>query len=182
MSFCRVHVSVKSKYLRSWCDVLRIWNNPEFFSLFPHKCTKCLLDLFPERAKGFWAKEDVDETFNAIFEYLNHLKRALKKNTATDKGWTWLAGWTVMNKMSLASCWNHNDFLLCVNQNMFRRWCCWTAWTVFLRSLLRSPLWSSAQVNTAFYSEGFLFFYHINHHMFIFCNILERHQVKYQYL
>ncbi|XP_071335676.1 histone-lysine N-methyltransferase SETDB2 isoform X2 [Trachinotus anak] len=38
-----------------------------------------------ERAKTFWAEEDVDQVFNEVFEYLNHLKRVLKKNTATDK-------------------------------------------------------------------------------------------------
>ncbi|XP_023252192.1 histone-lysine N-methyltransferase SETDB2-like isoform X1 [Seriola lalandi dorsalis] len=38
-----------------------------------------------ERAKAFWAGEDVDQAFDGVFEYLNHLKRVLKKNTATDK-------------------------------------------------------------------------------------------------
>lgn len=41
-----------------------------------------------ERAKAFWEKEDIDDVFNGIFEYLDHLKRVLKKNTATDKGRT----------------------------------------------------------------------------------------------
>lgn len=41
-----------------------------------------------ERAKAFWKKEDVDHLFNVIFGYLDHLKGVLKKNTATDKGWT----------------------------------------------------------------------------------------------
>lgn len=41
-----------------------------------------------ERAKAFWEKEDVDDVFNVIFGYLDHLKGVLKKNTATDKGWT----------------------------------------------------------------------------------------------
>lgn len=36
----------------------------------------------------FWVGEDVDEVFDTMFVYLEHLKRALKKNTATDKGWT----------------------------------------------------------------------------------------------
>ncbi|XP_044043480.1 histone-lysine N-methyltransferase SETDB2 isoform X2 [Siniperca chuatsi] len=40
---------------------------------------------FSERAKSFWAEEDVDQVFNGVFESLDHLKRALKKNTATDK-------------------------------------------------------------------------------------------------
>lgn len=44
--------------------------------------------LLSERAKAFWAKEDVDEIFDTVFEYLDHLKSVLKKNTATDKGWT----------------------------------------------------------------------------------------------
>lgn len=38
-----------------------------------------------ERAKSFWVEEDVDQVFTGVFEYLNHLKRVLKKNTATDK-------------------------------------------------------------------------------------------------
>uniref|UniRef100_H3CM86 SET domain bifurcated histone lysine methyltransferase 2 n=1 Tax=Tetraodon nigroviridis TaxID=99883 RepID=H3CM86_TETNG len=38
-----------------------------------------------ERAKAFWEKEDIDDVFDRIFKYLNHLKRVLKKNTATDK-------------------------------------------------------------------------------------------------
>lgn len=46
--------------------------------------------FFPERAKAFWAKEDVDEIFDVVFEYLGHLKTVVKKNTATDKGWTHL--------------------------------------------------------------------------------------------
>lgn len=41
---------------------------------------------FSERAKTFWAEEDVDQVFNGVFEYLDHLKRVLKKHTATDKG------------------------------------------------------------------------------------------------
>ncbi|XP_034403130.1 histone-lysine N-methyltransferase SETDB2 isoform X2 [Cyclopterus lumpus] len=38
-----------------------------------------------ERAKAFWAEEDVDQVFSGVFEYLDHLKGVLKKNTATDK-------------------------------------------------------------------------------------------------
>ncbi|KAK2857216.1 hypothetical protein Q5P01_005951 [Channa striata] len=38
-----------------------------------------------ERAKAFWAEEDVDQVFSRVFVYLDHLKRALRKNTATDK-------------------------------------------------------------------------------------------------
>ncbi|XP_040887897.1 histone-lysine N-methyltransferase SETDB2 [Toxotes jaculatrix] len=38
-----------------------------------------------ERAKQFWAEEDVDQVFNRVFAYLGHLRRVLKKNTATDK-------------------------------------------------------------------------------------------------
>lgn len=41
-----------------------------------------------ERAKAFWEKEDIDDVFDVVFGYLNHLKRVLKKNTATDKGLT----------------------------------------------------------------------------------------------
>uniref|UniRef100_A0A8P4GQN8 Histone-lysine N-methyltransferase SETDB2 n=1 Tax=Dicentrarchus labrax TaxID=13489 RepID=A0A8P4GQN8_DICLA len=36
-------------------------------------------------ARTFWAEEDVDQAFDGVFEYLGHLKRVLKKNTATDK-------------------------------------------------------------------------------------------------
>ncbi|XP_047195019.1 histone-lysine N-methyltransferase SETDB2 isoform X2 [Hippoglossus stenolepis] len=38
-----------------------------------------------ERAQAFWAEEDVDQLFNGVLSYLDHLKRVLKKNTATDK-------------------------------------------------------------------------------------------------
>uniref|UniRef100_A0A8D0AS00 Histone-lysine N-methyltransferase SETDB2 n=1 Tax=Sander lucioperca TaxID=283035 RepID=A0A8D0AS00_SANLU len=37
------------------------------------------------RAKTFWAEEDVDQVFDGIFDYLDYLKRVLKKNAATDK-------------------------------------------------------------------------------------------------
>lgn len=43
--------------------------------------------ILSERAKAFWEKEDIDDVFNVIFGYLDRLKRVLKKNTATDKGW-----------------------------------------------------------------------------------------------
>ena len=39
-----------------------------------------------EEAKAFWAEEDVDQVFDGVYDYLDHLKRVLKKNTATDKG------------------------------------------------------------------------------------------------
>ncbi|KAK5874730.1 hypothetical protein CesoFtcFv8_027296 [Champsocephalus esox] len=38
-----------------------------------------------EEAKTFWAEEDVDQVFDGVYDYLDHLKRVLKKNTATDK-------------------------------------------------------------------------------------------------
>ncbi|TMS01033.1 Histone-lysine N-methyltransferase SETDB2 [Larimichthys crocea] len=38
-----------------------------------------------ERAKAFWSEEDVDEVFSGVCAYVAHLKRVLKKNTATDK-------------------------------------------------------------------------------------------------
>ncbi|XP_069377121.1 histone-lysine N-methyltransferase SETDB2 isoform X3 [Paralichthys olivaceus] len=38
-----------------------------------------------ERAQAFWAEEDVDQLFTGVLSYLDHLKRVLKKNTATDK-------------------------------------------------------------------------------------------------
>lgn len=47
-----------------------------------------LNNALSERAKAFWEKEDIDDVFDVVFGYLNHLKRVLKKNTATDKGLT----------------------------------------------------------------------------------------------
>ncbi|XP_072235301.1 histone-lysine N-methyltransferase SETDB2-like isoform X1 [Leuresthes tenuis] len=38
-----------------------------------------------ERAKTFWAKEDMDQIFTWVFSYLDHLKRVLQKTTATDQ-------------------------------------------------------------------------------------------------
>ncbi|XP_008304296.1 histone-lysine N-methyltransferase SETDB2 isoform X2 [Stegastes partitus] len=38
-----------------------------------------------ERAKTFWAEEDVDQVFEGVYVYLDHLKRVLKAHTATDK-------------------------------------------------------------------------------------------------
>ncbi|XP_041834343.1 histone-lysine N-methyltransferase SETDB2 isoform X2 [Melanotaenia boesemani] len=38
-----------------------------------------------EKAKNFWTEEDVDQVFSWVSEYLDHLKRVVKKNTATDK-------------------------------------------------------------------------------------------------
>uniref|UniRef100_A0A8C7XTR8 Histone-lysine N-methyltransferase SETDB2 n=1 Tax=Oryzias sinensis TaxID=183150 RepID=A0A8C7XTR8_9TELE len=39
-----------------------------------------------DRAKIFWAEKDVDELFNNVFGYLDHLKTVLKSSTATEKG------------------------------------------------------------------------------------------------
>lgn len=50
-----------------------------------------------ERAKTFWAAENVDQAFSGIFEYLDHLKRVLKRKTATDKGADLLPGWVYWN-------------------------------------------------------------------------------------
>uniref|UniRef100_A0A668A8B8 Histone-lysine N-methyltransferase SETDB2 n=1 Tax=Myripristis murdjan TaxID=586833 RepID=A0A668A8B8_9TELE len=38
------------------------------------------------RARTFWAEADVDQVFEEVLEYLDYLKSAFKKNTATDKG------------------------------------------------------------------------------------------------
>ncbi|KAM4559747.1 histone-lysine N-methyltransferase SETDB2 isoform 2-T2 [Odontesthes bonariensis] len=38
-----------------------------------------------ERAKTFWAKEDMDQIFTWVFSYLDHLKRVLQISTATDQ-------------------------------------------------------------------------------------------------
>ncbi|KAM9328272.1 histone-lysine N-methyltransferase SETDB2 [Pholidichthys leucotaenia] len=37
-----------------------------------------------ERARAFWSEEEVDRVFDGILEYLDHLKAALKRSTATD--------------------------------------------------------------------------------------------------
>lgn len=70
---------------------------------------------FLERAKAFWADEDVDQVFDRVLVYLKHLKRALEKNTATDKGWTfnlnsWLTSLVVFPIVM---------FVLFVNQSSF---------------------------------------------------------------
>lgn len=39
-----------------------------------------------ERAKSFWAEKDVEQVFTGVFQYLDHLKQALQKKTALDKG------------------------------------------------------------------------------------------------
>lgn len=70
-----------------------------------------------ERAKAFWEKENIDDVFNVIFGYLNHLKRVLKKNTATDKGWTVFYGYD--QNASCTSCFYVQAFLF-VQQNTFR--------------------------------------------------------------
>ncbi|XP_061780150.1 histone-lysine N-methyltransferase SETDB2 [Nerophis lumbriciformis] len=38
-----------------------------------------------DRAKTFWAKENVDHVFKIIYKHLNHLREVLKKKTASDK-------------------------------------------------------------------------------------------------
>lgn len=38
-----------------------------------------------DRAKTFWADVDVDRVFTGVYEYLDNLKRVLKKSTATEK-------------------------------------------------------------------------------------------------
>lgn len=48
--------------------------------------TTATCPVVSEQAKVFWAGEDVDQVFDEMFEYLNHLRKVLKKNTATDKG------------------------------------------------------------------------------------------------
>lgn len=49
-------------------------------------CNLCYSFPLTERAKAFWDKEDVDEMFDTVLEYLDHLKEAFRKKTATDKG------------------------------------------------------------------------------------------------
>ncbi|XP_047189178.1 histone-lysine N-methyltransferase SETDB2 isoform X2 [Scophthalmus maximus] len=38
-----------------------------------------------ERAQTFWSEEDVDQVFRRVVVYLDHLKRVLKDNTASDR-------------------------------------------------------------------------------------------------
>ncbi|XP_054650479.1 histone-lysine N-methyltransferase SETDB2 isoform X2 [Dunckerocampus dactyliophorus] len=38
-----------------------------------------------DRAKTFWAKENVDQVFSVLYKHLDHLREVLKTNTATDK-------------------------------------------------------------------------------------------------
>lgn len=42
--------------------------------------------LISARAKSFWVQVDVEETFDELYEYLTHLKHAIKTCTATDRG------------------------------------------------------------------------------------------------
>ena len=42
--------------------------------------------IISDRAKSFWAEQDVDQVFGAVFEYLDHLRETLKTSTASDKG------------------------------------------------------------------------------------------------
>uniref|UniRef100_A0A3P8SMQ5 Histone-lysine N-methyltransferase SETDB2 n=1 Tax=Amphiprion percula TaxID=161767 RepID=A0A3P8SMQ5_AMPPE len=58
--------------------------------------------VFSERAKMFWAEEDVDQAFDRVFVYLDHLKRVLKAHTATDKG---------LLELFLCSNWNSSSVL-----------------------------------------------------------------------
>ncbi|XP_029377631.1 histone-lysine N-methyltransferase SETDB2 isoform X1 [Echeneis naucrates] len=54
-----------------------------------------------ERAKAFWAEEDVDQVFNKVFQYLNQLKGVLKKNTATDK--ELVQAWKILETLDLTA-------------------------------------------------------------------------------
>ena len=66
-----------------------------------------LFVCYPERAKTFWAGKDMDQVFTDVFDYLDHLKRVLQKNTATDKGLL-IDLFFVCSKQEVTSC-----FLLC---------------------------------------------------------------------
>lgn len=106
--------------------------------------------ILSERAKAFWEKEDIDDVFNVIFGYLDRLKRVLKKNTATDKGWILSVFHDYDQNASSASCFCVED-LLFVHQNTFRAWSCWRCWTVQALARIRSLLWfrwSLAQVTS----------------------------------
>lgn len=64
-----------------------------------------------EWAKIFWGKEDVDEIFDTVLEYLDHLKEAFKKKTATDKG---LTSFIAAETTTTTTC---DLFLCCDNPN-----------------------------------------------------------------
>ncbi|KAK5847408.1 hypothetical protein PBY51_016536 [Eleginops maclovinus] len=69
---------------------MRTWNSNAFRICRANRLTdemeKHVLDPQEvEDAKAFWAEEDVDRVFDRVYDYLDHLKRVLKKNTATDK-------------------------------------------------------------------------------------------------
>lgn len=92
----------------------------QFLSLFVFLIVVCnLYYSFPltERAKAFWDKEDVDEIFDTVLEYLDQLKEAFRKKTATDKGWTSIIAATTCD---LFPCCDAPNFLLCVLQNICR--------------------------------------------------------------
>lgn len=71
-----------------------------------------------ERAKAFWERDDIDDVFDIIFGYLDHLKRVLKKNTATDKGWALSVFHDYDENASSTSCFYVQDFLF-LHQNTF---------------------------------------------------------------
>lgn len=78
---CRVY---RTKMFNEYGKYYLIWNSWHVL-LFKKKN---LNNDISERAKAFWKKEDIDDLFNVVFGYLDNLKRVLKKNTATDRGWT----------------------------------------------------------------------------------------------
>lgn len=69
---------------------------------------------FLERARTFWAEEDVEQVFNGVFQCLDHLKRVLQMNTATDKGWPFLIDLLFDSRELDVICFlfNDHDFLL----------------------------------------------------------------------
>lgn len=45
-----------------------------------------MIFLPTERAKNYWAEQDLDQVFDCVSVFLIHLKQALKKEIATDRG------------------------------------------------------------------------------------------------
>lgn len=45
-----------------------------------------MLALISEKAKEFWRDVDVDSVFDALDDYLQHLKEVIEAERATDRG------------------------------------------------------------------------------------------------
>lgn len=92
------------------------------------------------RAKYVWDNEDVDDVFDTVLEYLDHLRGVIKKKTATDKGWTSTA--TVTIRFPVLLLLTFCCLCVCVLQNTCRGWSCWRLSTTIIETLRRTPPWS----------------------------------------